>query len=94
MVEIIHVGAESQPASVAAAIANTIRKHRRAEVQAIGVGAVNQMMKATIVARRYLVPDKLDLCITPDFTTVHIDERQLTALKLYVWGDELDGNNR
>jgi stage V sporulation protein S len=98
MGEIIRVAADSQPSAVAGAIANTIREHRRAEVQAIGVNAVNQMMKATIIARRYLVENNLDLSIVPDFADVFIDERQLTALKLYVWASTLaarsDGPSR
>jgi stage V sporulation protein S len=89
MGEIIRVAADSQPSAVAGAIANVIREHRRAEVQAIGVNAVNQMMKATIIARRYLVENNLDLSIVPDFADVIINERQLTALKLYVWASTL-----
>lgn len=93
MGDIIRVAAESRPSSVAAAIANTIRQHRRAEVQAIGVSAINQMMKATIIARRYLVPNQLDLWVVPDFVDVFIDKRQLTALKLYVWSNDVVGGN-
>lgn len=99
MGEIIRVAADSPPFAVAGAIANTIRQHRRAEVQAIGVSAVNQMMKATIIARRYLFESNLDLSFVPDFADVYIGERHLTALKLYVCGAEfVDGdkgiNNR
>ncbi|MBX3001494.1 MAG: stage V sporulation protein S [Caldilineaceae bacterium] len=80
--------AHSQPSAVAVAIANTIRAHRRAEVQAIGVSAVNQMMKATIIARRYLLESDFDLSITPDFADIFIDGKHLTAVKLYVHGSE------
>jgi stage V sporulation protein S len=93
MGDIIRVAADSQPSAVAGAIANTIREHHRAEVQAIGVSAVNQMLKATIIARRYLVENNLDLSIVPDFADVLVDERQLTALKLYVWAFNLASRN-
>lgn len=88
MGELIRVAANSQPAFVAGAIANTIRQHRRAEVQAIGVSAVNQMMKAAIIARRYLSESNLDLLFVPDFIDVFIDEKHLTALRLSVWGSD------
>lgn len=89
MGELIRVAADSQPTSVAGAIANTIRQHRYAEVQAIGVNAVNNMMKASIIARRYLAENKLDLLFVPDFTQVVVDTKHLTALKLHVWAAEM-----
>jgi stage V sporulation protein S len=84
MGEIIRVAAKSQPRSVAASIANTIREHPCAEVQAIGVDALNQMVKAAIIARRYLVQDHFDIRIVPDYANVIIDGRQVTALKFYI----------
>ena len=47
---IIKVSAKSRTASVAGAIAGVIREHGRAEVQAIGAGAVNQAIKAVAIA--------------------------------------------
>jgi stage V sporulation protein SpoVS len=94
MGQLIRVAADSQPSSVAGSIANTIRQCRRAEVQAIGVSAVNNMMKATIIARRFLVENDLDLLFVPDFASVVVDKKNLTALKLYIWGlDVVDGRD-
>ncbi|NIT58501.1 MAG: stage V sporulation protein S, partial [Aliifodinibius sp.] len=47
---IIKVSARSRTASVAGAIAGVIRESGRAEVQAIGAGAVNQAVKAIAIA--------------------------------------------
>ena len=44
--DLIKVSATSRTAAVAGAIAGIVREHHRAEVQAIGAGAVNQAMKA------------------------------------------------
>jgi stage V sporulation protein SpoVS len=94
MGQLIRVASDSQAASVAGSIANTIRQHRCAEVQAIGVSAVNNMMKATIIARRFLIENNLDLLFVPDFANVVIDQKNLTALKLHIWAvDLVEGRN-
>jgi stage V sporulation protein S len=51
---IIKVSARSRTASVAGAIAGVVREAGRAEVQAIGAGAVNQAVKAIAIATGYL----------------------------------------
>jgi stage V sporulation protein S len=43
---LIKVSADSRTAAVAGAIAGVVREQHRAEVQAIGAGAVNQAVKA------------------------------------------------
>ena len=44
--DVIKVKANSRTAAVAGAIAGVVREHQRAEVQAIGAGAINQSVKA------------------------------------------------
>lgn len=80
----IKVSAKSRSTAVAGAIAGVIREHRRAEVQAIGAGAVNQAIKATAIARSYLVQDQLDLAVVPTFTEVDINGEERTAVRLYI----------
>jgi stage V sporulation protein S len=55
--DVIRVKANSRTAAVAGAIAGVVREHKRAEVQAIGAGAVNQAIKAVVLATRYLAED-------------------------------------
>ncbi len=69
---------------MAGAIAGVVREHKRAEVQAIGAGAVNQAVKATAIARGYLHEDGLDVVCIPEFTTVEIDGKERTAIRLVV----------
>ncbi len=78
----LKVSANSNPHSVAGAIAGTIRETGRAEVQAIGAGAVNQAVKATAIARTFLENDKIDLVCVPGFTQVEVEGNQKTAMKL------------
>lgn len=81
---IIRVAADSQPTAVAGAIAKQIRQNRTAATQAIGVNAVNKMLKAAIIANSYLHEENLSLLMQPSFTEVEIDGRTLTAIHLYI----------
>ena len=81
---VIKVSASSRTSSVAGAIAGMVREHQRAEVQAIGAGAVNQAVKATAIARGYLLEDGINVVCLPEFTTVDIEGKERTALRLVV----------
>ena len=83
-VEIIKVAAKSRSTSVAGAIAGVIREHGRAEVQAIGAGAVNQAVKAAAIARGYLELEGIDIVFIPSFVEVDIEGQGRTAIKLTV----------
>jgi len=81
---LIKVSATSRTAAVAGAIAGVFRQHQRAEVQAIGAGAVNQAVKALILATGYLRLDGIQVCFVPEFVDVTIDDKVRTAIKLTV----------
>jgi stage V sporulation protein S len=82
--DIIKVSAHSRSTSVAGAIAGVVREAGRAEVQAIGAGAVNQAVKAVAIARSYLTQDGIDVICLPEFAEIKIDEQERTAVKLIV----------
>ncbi len=82
--EILKVAARSRSTSVAGAIAGVVRESGRAEVQAIGAGAVNQAVKAVAIARGYLAQDGYDVICIPEFTEVEIEGQERTAVKLTV----------
>jgi stage V sporulation protein S len=82
--DVIKVSARSRSTAVAGAIAGVVREFRRAEVQAIGAGAVNQAVKAVAIARGYLALDGIDVICIPAFAEVDINGQQRTALKLIV----------
>ena len=54
--ETLKVGAKSNPNSVAGAIAGIVTEKGQAELQAIGAGAINQVVKAIAIARGYIAP--------------------------------------
>ena len=82
--DMIKVSANSRTSAVAGAIAGVIREHKRAEVQAIGAGAVNQAVKALVLATDYLKNDGIEVVFVPEFADVTIDDKVRTAIKLVV----------
>lgn len=82
--DMIKVSANSRTSAVAGAIAGMIREHKRAEVQAIGAGAVNQAVKALVLAVGYLTNDGIRIVCVPEFADVTIDDKVRTAIKLVV----------
>jgi stage V sporulation protein S len=82
--EVIKVSANSRTSAVAGAIAGVIRENKHAEVQAIGAGAVNQAVKALVLATGYLKEDGIQVVCIPEFADVTIDEKVRTAIKLVI----------
>jgi len=82
--DIIKVSANSRTSAVAGAIAGVIREHKHAEVQAIGAGAVNQALKALVLARSYLQGDGIDVVCMPEFVDIDIEGKERTAIKMVV----------
>ena len=80
----IKVSATSRTSAVAGAIAGVVREHQRAEVQAIGAGAVNQAVKALVLATGYLRLDGIYVSCVPEFADVTIGDNVRTAIKLVV----------
>ena len=82
--DIIKVKAVSRTASVAGAIAGVMRDEQHAEVQAIGAGAVNQAVKAMVLAKNFLEQDGIEISFTPEFVNVEIDGKVRTAIRFVV----------
>lgn len=82
--EVLRVSAHSNPKSVAGAMAAVIREKGKAEVQAVGAGAVNQAVKAIAICRGFVAPNGLDLVTVPAFAEIMIDSEERTAIKFIV----------
>jgi stage V sporulation protein S len=81
---VIKVSAQSRTAAVAGAIAGVMRENNRVEIQAIGAGAVNQSIKAIIIAKGYLAEEGVNIVCSPSFVEVAIDGQERTAIRLLV----------
>lgn len=82
--EVLKVSAQSNPKSVAGALAAVLRERGSAEVQAVGAGAVNQAIKAIAVARGFVAPNGIDLVTIPAFAEILIDGEERTAIRFIV----------
>ena len=82
--EVLKISSKSNPNSVAGAIAGLVKESTRAEMQAIGAGALNQAIKAVAIARGFVAPTGRDIVCVPAFTDIEIDGEERTAIKLIV----------
>ena len=79
----IKVSSKSIPQKVAGAISNLFREDKKEiVVSAIGAGALNQAIKAIIIARGFLTPAGINIVIVPAFSDISIDGEERTAIKL------------
>ena len=84
MDNLLKVSSNSNPNSVAGAIAGTLREKGSTEIQVIGAGALNQAIKAIAIARGFVAPSGVNLVFVPAFTDVVINNENRTAIKLIV----------
>lgn len=82
--EVLKVSAQSQPKSIAGALAAVLRNEVSAEIHAVGAGAVNQAVKAIAITRGFVAPNGIDLVVVPAFSEVIIDGEDRTAIKFII----------
>ena len=84
--EVLKISSKSNPNSVAGAIAGLVKENNKAEMQAIGAGAINQTVKAIAIARGFVAPLGIDLITIPAFATVVVEDQDRTGMKFIVKG--------
>ena len=82
--EVLKISSKSNPNSVAGAIAGLVKETNRAEMQAIGAGALNQAVKAVAIARGFVAPSGVDLVCVPAFAEVEVEGEGRTGIRLVV----------
>ena len=82
--DILKVSAKSSPNSVAGAIAGLVKENGKAEMQAIGAGALNQAVKAVAIARGFVAPTGVELVCSPAFTEVKINDEDKTGIRFTI----------
>ncbi|NLC87381.1 MAG: stage V sporulation protein S [Clostridiaceae bacterium] len=82
--EVLKISSKSNPNSVAGAIAGLIKEESKAEMQAIGAGALNQAVKAVAIARGFVAPSGVDLVCIPAFTEVEVEGEDRTGIRIIV----------
>ncbi|MCD6462816.1 MAG: stage V sporulation protein S [Thermotogae bacterium] len=86
--EILKVSSNSNPNKVAGAIAGALGKNSMVELQAIGAGAVNQAVKAVVIANRFLGEQGKKLFMVPGFIDIEVDGKVRTGMSIKVYLDE------
>lgn len=84
-IELIKVSKDSNVNKVAGAIAVMYKENGYAKIRTIGVVALNQAIKATIIARSMLAGDTEggeEIAIIPSFSSVEINGEQMTSIDL------------
>ena len=82
--EILKISSKSNPNSVAGAIAGLVKEENKAEMQAIGAGALNQAVKAVAIARGFVAPSGVDLVCIPAFAEVEVEGEGRTGIRIIV----------
>ena len=86
---------------LAGAIAGNIRQEGAVQISLVGASALNQAIKACIVARRFLKDDQTpsDIVVQPEFLMQNFSEpsatesREVTTIMLHIKKTEFDPNN-
>lgn len=86
--EILKISSKSTPNSIAGAIAGQIKEKGKSELRAIGAGAINQAIKAIVIARGFLTPSGIEIVCIPSFIEVKFDREERTGIKLIVKVEE------
>ena len=81
---VLKISSKSEPNLVAGAIAGLIKEYDKAELHAIGAGALNQAIKSIAIARGYVAPSGMDLVCIPAFIEVEVEGETRTGIKLIV----------
>ena len=69
--EVLKISSKSNPNSVAGAIAGLVKESNKAEMQAIGAGALNQAVKAVAIARGFVAPSGVDTDAVRNSCLIH-----------------------
>lgn len=83
--EIIKVSSKSNPNNVASAISNIIKKDNKIDVQVVGAGALNQLVKSIIICRGLLAPLGINIVCVPSFVNLQINDSIKTGIKVQIY---------
>lgn len=84
MTQTFKVSTKSNANSVAGALAAALKTQDSCVLSTVGAGALNQATKAVIIARGFLIPQGIDVCIVPSFEEIEINKEKRTSIKLTI----------
>ena len=93
--ELLRVGSNTVPGKLAGAIAGVVKEEGRVEAKCVGAGALNKLVKAVILARKFVITEGIDLYMVPSFEMVphSSGEGEISAIKMVIEA-RLDGEHK
>lgn len=85
----LRIAQNSQPGTVAGAIAKKVRGGEKVSMIAIGAQSVANAVMAIIIARRYLQNDGVDITFRPEFVHLQMDDEQRSGVRFNVLRHDL-----
>lgn len=85
-IKTLKVAGGSETSKVAGAIASNYDSGHGVELIAIGAGAVNQAVKAIVIARGMVAPKGINLACIPSMVDVVVDGTKKTAMRFTLIG--------
>jgi stage V sporulation protein S len=82
--QVLRVTNAANPKELAAVISHAIYDNHKPVLRAIGAGAVNQAIKACVIARGYVATRGIDLVVRPGFANVAGEHGEISAITLLV----------
>lgn len=76
----LKVAGKNNVHKTATAIVKNMQEHKKVNVSAIGMDAVNQAVKSIAIARQKVASDNIDLKVRIGFRVLHEEEREKTAI--------------
>ena len=81
---VIKISGKTSAKAAAGSLAMVLKDHGFAEMIAIGAGAVNQAVKAVIIARGHVAPLGQDIIIIPAFESIDIEGNEKTRIRFII----------
>lgn len=84
----MRVGSKTNCSSAAGALSQRLREGEESvDIQCIGAGALNQAIKAVIIAKGHLAPLGFDLVCRMNFVNLEIEGKETTGIRISVKND-------
>lgn len=81
----LRVAARTPTPELASAISHAIYDNKKVVLRAIGAGAVNQAVKAIIVAQGYVAQRGMSIVTRPGFISADMNGEERTAITFHVF---------
>ena len=81
---VLRVTGSANPKELAAVISHALYDGHKPILRAIGAGAVNQAVKACVIARGYVATRGIEIVVRPGFANVIGENGEISAITLLV----------